>query len=175
MRPIRVVITGGPSVGKADVLSRLREKGHSVSTHEVGREIYRDFKQRLGRHLQREDRREYALAVLEAQVAEYRAHIDGLHFYNRGVPDGVGWERFFGLEPSPPLLTAIAQHRYDAVFVLDPIDTFEDEGDIAWASEREAQRVHQLIIQGYLDSGYRPIHVPMDFVDRRVRFVEANL
>jgi predicted ATPase len=175
MRPLRFVITGGPAVGKAEVMARLRERGYRCSTHEIGREIYRQFKERLGRHLQKEDRAEYALAVLKAYIVEYEAHKEGLHFYDRGIPDGYGWERFFGVEPSPELIAATAKYRYDGVFVLAPLDTFEDEGDIAWASEREAARLHQLIIQGYVDAGYRPIFVPMDFVDRRVRFIEANL
>jgi predicted ATPase len=169
------VITGGPAVGKSEVMARLRERGYSCSTRETGRETYRNFKEHLGRHLQKEDRAEYSLAVLRAFIEEYEAHKKGLHFYNRGIPDGYGWERFFGLEPSPELIAATAKYRYDGVFILDPLDTFEDEGDIAWASEREAARLHQLIIQGYVDAGYRPIFVPMDFVDRRVRFIEANL
>jgi predicted ATPase len=175
MRPLRVVITGGPAVGKSEVLAALRQKGYSTSEHEPGREIYRLFKERLGRHLQKEDRVEYSLAVLAEHIKEFDAHADGLHFYNRGIPDGFGWENFFGVGASTELTTATASHRYDSVFVLDPLDKFEDEGDIAWASEREAARLHQLIIQGYIDSGYKPIFVPMDFVERRVRFIESNL
>jgi predicted ATPase len=175
MRPRRFVITGGPAVGKAEVFALLREKGYSCSSQDTAREIYKRFKEKLGRHLQREDRGEYSLAVLRAYIEEYKAHDEGLHFYNRGIPDGFGWERSFGIEPSPELLEGSRMYRYDGVFILDPLDKFEDEGDISWASEREAVRVHQLIIQGYVDAGYRPIFVPMDFAERRVRFIEANL
>src|SRR5688572_26456918 len=100
MRPRRFVITGGPAVGKADVLAQLRNKGYSVSLEESAREIYRQFKERLGRHLRRENREAYSLAVLQAYIKEYAAYTEGLHFYNRGIPDGYGWERAFGLEPS---------------------------------------------------------------------------
>jgi len=175
MRARRFVITGGPATGKADVFNQLRDNGYSCSTAEPARELYRQFKARLGRHLQKEDRREYSLEVLKAFIGEYQNHNDGLHFYNRGIPDGYGWDRYFGLEDSKELQEASQKYRYDGIFILDPLDTFEDEGDIAWASEREAARLHQLIIQGYIDAGYQPIFVPMDFVDRRVRFIEANL
>lgn len=175
MRPRRFVISGGPAVGKAGVFNRLRKKGYPCSQTETAREIYREFKARLGRHLLKEDRREYSLAVLHAFIQEYLQHDEGLYFYNRGIPDGYGWERAFGIEPSQELEEAAAKYRYDGVFILDPLDRFEDEGDIAWASEREAARVHQLIIQGYVDAGYQPIFVPSDSVERRVRFIEANL
>ncbi|RLK58602.1 AAA family ATPase [Actinokineospora cianjurensis] len=97
---------------------------------EPGREIYRKHRERLGRHLLREDRREYSLEVLEAFVAEYTAHVHGIRFYNRGIPDGYGWEGFFGLKPTPELEDATNRYRDDAIFVLDPLDTFEDPDDI---------------------------------------------
>jgi predicted ATPase len=175
MRARRFVITGGPGVGKAEVFEQLISKGFDCSSGEPARAIYREFKARLGRHLQKEDRGEYSAAVLQAFIQEYKQHVDGTHFYNRGIPDGYGWDRYFNLEISDELQKANADYRYDTVFVLDPLDTFEDEGDISWASEREAARLHQLIIQGYIDAGYRPIFVPMDFVERRIRFIEANL
>ena len=71
---------------------------------EPGREIYRKHRERLGRHLQREDRREYSLEVLSAFIAEYTAHTHGIRFYNRGIPDGYGWEGFFGLKPTMTVL-----------------------------------------------------------------------
>ncbi len=37
------------------------------------------------------------------------------------------------------------------MFVLDPLDTFEDPDDIVWAKDREIRRVHELIVQGYYD------------------------
>jgi predicted ATPase len=173
--PRRYVITGGPSVGKAEVLEELRKRGYTISSGEIARTIYREVKDNLGRHLEVGDRREYSLEVLHAFIDEYCRHKDGLYFYNRGIPDGFGWERFFGLGPSHELIEATRAYRYDGVFVLDPQTRFEDEHDVVWSSEREAARVHQLIIQGYVDAGYDPIYVPVDFVERRVKFILANL
>ena len=70
-----------------------------------------------------------------------------------GTPDGYGWEGFFGLKPTPQLEEATRHYRYDAIFVLDPLDTFEDPDDIVWAKDREIRRVHELIVQGYYDAG----------------------
>lgn len=173
--PKRYVITGGPSVGKAEVFDELSSRGYPCSEGEIARAIYRDHKERLGRHLRAGDRREYSDEVLDAFVTEFISHKSGIYFYNRGIPDGYGWERFFGLEPSERLAEAIRAYRYDRVFILDPLTKFEDEQDVVWTSERESARVHQLIVQGYIDSGYEPIFVPVDFVNRRVKFILANL
>jgi predicted ATPase len=109
----RYVITGGPSAGKEGVLEAIHKVRLPCSTEEAAREIYRRHRARLGRHLQREDRRAYSREVLEAFIAEYKAHTEGVRFYNRGIPDGYGWDRFFGLDPYPELEDANRLYRYD--------------------------------------------------------------
>ena len=173
--PTRHVVTGGPSVGKDEVFAELRRRGFQCSDDEIAREIYRRWKARLGRHLQVGDRREYAAEVLRAFIAEFCAHKNGVRFYDRGIPDGFGWEAFFNLNPSQELLEANSVYRYDRVFVLDQLDRFEDEHDTVWARDRDAVRVHQLIIQGYHNAGYKPIFVPVDFVERRVDFILSSI
>lgn len=175
IRPRRFVITGGPGVGKSAVFEALRKQGHACSQGEIARDLYQQFKTELGRHLEVGDRRKYSIEVLRAFIDEYEAHKEGLYFYNRGIPDGFGWERFFALSPSHELEDATRAYRYDGVFILDPLTKFEDESDIVWPGQREAQRVHQLIIQGYVDNGYEPMFVPVDFVERRVKFILANI
>jgi predicted ATPase len=173
--PTRYVVTGGPTVGKQAVFNALRNTGIPCTDGEPAREIYRAFKERLGRHLQAGDRREYSAEVLKNFIEEFCAHKRGMRFYNRGIPDGFGWDRFFGLGPSVELQEASRVYRYDGVFVLDPLDTFEDESGDVWAKDRELQRVHQLIVQGYYDAGYTPIFVPADDANARLKFILANL
>jgi predicted ATPase len=173
--PRRYVVTGGPSAGKEAVITEIQGRGIPCTHGEPAREIYREHRDRLGRHLQVSDRRAYSRDVLDAFVAEYCEHKAGLRFYNRGIPDGYGWDAFFGLGPYPELEEASRIYRYDAVFVLDPLDNFDSEDDLVWAKEREIRRVHELIIQGYYDAGYRPVFVPADEAARRVDFIFANI
>ncbi|MGI5155846.1 AAA family ATPase [Microbispora sp. CA-102843] len=173
--PRRYVITGGPSAGKEAVFAELHARGLPASEGEPAREIYRKHRERLGRHLQVGDRRDYSREVLAAFVAEFCDHKTGLRFYNRGIPDGYGWDRFFGLGPYAELEEATRVYRYDGVFVLDPLDDLDSEDDLVWAKEREMRRVHELIIQGYYDAGYRPVFVPADEAAARVDFIVANV
>ncbi|GAA2605110.1 hypothetical protein GCM10010304_63580 [Streptomyces roseoviolaceus] len=66
-------------------------------------------------------------------------------------------------------------YRYDTVFVLDALDDFTTVDDVVWAREREIARVHQLIIQGCYDAGYRPIFVPVDSAPARIDFILARI
>jgi predicted ATPase len=174
--PRRYVITGGPSAGKEAVLDEIAARRIPATQGEPAREIYRKHRERLGRHLQVEDRRDYSREVLDAFVAEFTAHLHGLRFYNRGIPDGYGWDAFFGLSPYPGLEQASRRYRYDAVFILDPLDDFDSEADdLVFAKDREIRRVHELIVQGYYDTGYRPIFIRADEPSRRVDQVLANI
>jgi AAA domain-containing protein len=80
--PRRYVITGGPSSGKDDLIDAILAAGIPCMEAEPGREVYRKHRERLGRHLLREDRREYSLEVLQAFVAELTAHKHGIRFYS---------------------------------------------------------------------------------------------
>lgn len=175
LNPYRYVITGGPSVGKQAVFDTLQRRGYSCTKGEPARDIYRRFKQKLGRHLKVGDRRDYSAEVLRAFIDEYCQHTSGIRFYNRGIPDGFGWDRFFGLSPSAELDAATRTYRYDEILILDPLDTFQDELDVVWAKDRELRRVHELIIQGYYDAGYEPIFVPADAPDVRADFILSNI
>jgi predicted ATPase len=174
-KPKRVVITGGPLIEKRQLFDQLLAQGYQGSTGDTAKEIYQEHKDRLGRHLLAGDRREYGLDVMNALIKEYIAHKSGLYFYNRAIPDGIGWERYFSLEPTEEIWRAIRGYRYDIIFILDPVEKFEDEADVVWADLRAGERVHQLIIQGYVDAGYRPIYVPTDFVTKRVNFILSNI
>jgi predicted ATPase len=171
----RYVVTGGPSAGKEAVLAELVTRGIPATDGEPARKIYRKHRERLGRHLQVGDRRDYSREVLSAFVEEFAEHKHGLRFYNRGIPDGYGWDAFFGLGPYPELEEAARVYRYDGVFVLDPLDDFESEDDLVFARDREIRRVHELIVQGYYDAGYRPIFIPADDPSHRVELILANV
>jgi len=174
-RPRRFVITGGPSAGKEAIIDELHHRAIPATDGEPAREIYREHRERLGRHLQVGDRREYSREVLSAFVEEYTEHKHGLRFFNRGIPDGYGWDAFFGLGPYPELEEATRVYRYDGVFILDPLDDFESEDDLVFAKDREIRRVHELIVQGYYDAGYRPIFIPADDPSRRIDQILANV
>ncbi|MGH3614533.1 MAG: AAA family ATPase [Pseudonocardia sp.] len=171
----RYVVTGGPSSGKDELIEAILAAGISCMEAEPGREIYRKHRERLGRHLRREDRHDYSLEVLQAFISEFSAHKSGIRFYNRGIPDGYGWDSFFGLGPTPQLEEASRLFRYDTIFVLDPLDTFEDPDNIVWAKDREIRRVHELIVQGYYDAGYEPVFVGPNDAAGRLDFICANL
>jgi predicted ATPase len=173
--PRRYVITGGPSTGKDSLIAAVHQAGIPCMEEEPGREIYRKHRERLGRHLMKEDRRAYSAEVLDAFVAEFVSHTKGVRFYNRGIPDGFGWEAFFGLGATSELEEATRRYRYDTVFILDPLTTFEDPDDIVWAKDRELRRVHELIVQGYINAGYEPVFVAPDSAEARLNFVCANL
>jgi predicted ATPase len=68
----RYVITGGPSAGKEAIFEAITAAGLPATEGEPAREIYRRHRERLGRHLEVGDRRDYSREVLQAFVDKDR-------------------------------------------------------------------------------------------------------
>lgn len=173
--PRRYVITGGPSSGKDDLIEAIRAAGIPCMEAEPGREIYRKHRERLGRHLRREDRHEYSLEVLAAFIAEYTAHKHGIRFYNRGIRDGYAERPSSGWAPPrswnrPAVCTGTTRSSCWTRWTLSKTPTTS-----CGAKDREIRRVHELIVQGYYDAGYEPVFVAPDSAAARLDFICVNL
>lgn len=88
-------------------------------------------------------------------------------FYDRGIPDLVGYGHLFGLEP-----LRVDDHRYDdRVFVLPAwheIYTADDERKTIFeTAEAFGENVQRL----YVGLGYEIVKVPKDTPDARARFI----
>ena len=165
----------GPAIGKADLIARLRQKGYSCSTGESQREIYRDFKTRLGRHLQSPDRTEYSLAVLRAFIEEYEQPAHARAPISIIVPSRTGMAGTATLASNPRRNCAQPRNAIDTTrysFLIPWIRLKMKEISPGPARERllactaHNPRVHRCGVQGYLRSE--------KIVERRVCFFGAN-
>ncbi len=116
------VVTGGPGAGKSTLIDALEMAGFARST-EAGRAIIKDQVAIGGRALPWDDRALFSELQLAWEMRSYRmakSHT-GPVFFDRGVPDIVGYLRVVGL-PVPAHLYRAAEHfRYHRrVFIAPP-------------------------------------------------------
>ena len=111
-------------------------------------------------------------------MRSYRAALglSGSVFFDRGIPDVVGYLRFSHI-PVPPHVDRAAQmFRYHhRVFVAPPwpeIFACDAERKQSFA---EAQATYEAMIETYSALGYKPIVLPLDSVEERVKFVLAAI
>jgi predicted ATPase len=144
----RFVITGAPGSGKTPILRELVRLGF-IGVNEPAREIIAEQRAIGGNGVYDKDPQLFCDLMLERAIAGYR-RLEGAGeaaFFDRGIPDMVGYAELFALDTSAAL-AASRQYRYAApVFVLP-----------AWP-------------EIYVDLGYTIIEVPRDSVEKRTRFI----
>lgn len=176
MKPMptrRIVVTGGPGAGKTSLIEALERRGLPCAS-ESGRGIIRRQVEDGGTALPWADRQAYARLMLERD-SRIHAEADmrgGPAFFDRGVPDIVGYLRLCDL-PIPEDLAAAAQAlRYDPlVFIAPPwpeIFTNDTERKQDFA---EAVRTHAVMAQVYAELGHTLVELPRTPIEDRADFV----
>ena len=92
------IVTGGPGSGKTSLLEALHSRGYACST-EAGRGIIQDQVSIAGRALPWADRSLFAELMLSWEMRSYRIAQEaaGPVFFDRGVPDVLGYLRLIGV------------------------------------------------------------------------------
>jgi len=175
--PRRIVVTGGPGSGKTSLIEVLGGRGfpHSV---EAGRAIIQDEVLAGGTALPWADQLAYTDRMLSRELASYRM-ADGLTgpvFFDRGLPDIVGYLRLCGLPVPAVVDDAARDFRYDPVVFIAPpwpeifAQDAERRQDLA-----EAERTYAAMVQVYPALGYRLVELPRVDVEARADFVLERL
>jgi predicted ATPase len=172
-----VIISGVAGGGKTTLINALGQCGFSC-VPEVAREIIADQMDIGGRALHQLDPQLFAEIMLSWEVRSYRqaAHLTGLVFFDRGIPDLVGYHRLFGLPVPTHVLTATTMFRYHhQVFLAPPWPEIHVPDEERTQGFDELIRTHEVIANAYLEHGYDLITLPKVSVEERVAFVRQYL
>nr|WP_313424710.1 AAA family ATPase [Brevundimonas diminuta] len=175
--PRRIVLTGGPGSGKTTLLEALAAAGHATSP-EAGRAIIRRQQAIDGEALPWKDRALFAELMLDRELeAHARAEsADGPVFFDRGVPDVVGYLSLCGL-PVPAHMERAAQDiRYDRRVFIAPVwpEIFGQDAERKQDLD-EARRTFDAMAETYPRFGYELIELPKAPVSERLDFVLKTL
>lgn len=174
-----VVITGGPGSGKTTLIDALEAAGFA-RTSEAGRAIIQAEVATGGTALPWADREAFADRMLEWEMrsheaASARASVrDGPVFFDRGVPDIIGYRRLVGLPVPAALDRAARRLRYHRHVFLAPPWPEIFHGDTERKQDfAEAVRTCEAMRMVYGDYGYDVVELPKAPVAERVAFVLA--
>jgi predicted ATPase len=176
-----VVVTGGPGSGKTTLIDALAGAGFAC-TAEAGRAIIQEEVASGGTALPWADREAFATRMLDRDVRTYRtvravaAGHGGPVFFDRGIPDVIGYRRLVGMPVPPALEEAARRLRYHRrVFIAPPWPEIfhadaERKQDFA-----EAVRTFGAMRGVYAEYGYELVGLPKAPVAERVAFVLGEL
>jgi predicted ATPase len=172
-----VVITGGPGAGKTTLIDALEAAGFG-RTVEAGRAIIQDEVATGGAALPWTDREAFAARMLEwerrsHEAASARAAVrDGPVFFDRGVPDVIGYRRLVGLPIPRGLDEAARRLRYHRrVFLAPPWPEIFHADAERRQNFDEAVRTREAMRAVYAEYGYEVVELPRATVAERVAFV----
>jgi predicted ATPase len=170
------VITGPPGSGKTPIIRELVASGFTAVA-EPAREVIAEQRATGGDGVAEKNPRVFLDLMLSRAVADFRRMRDapGPVFFDRGIPDHIGYAELFGLDTSDAV-HASAEHRYnDLVFVLPSWrDIYVTDSERRMTFEAAAafgDRVRRI----YLEFGYSVVDVPRETVAARARFILDTL
>jgi predicted ATPase len=171
------IITGGPGAGKTTLIEALRERGLQTMP-EAGRAIIQHQVAIGGNALPWADRELFAELMLSWEMRSYAEAqtLEGTIFFDRGVPDVLGYRRLCGLPIAAHCERAAANLRYaPRVFVAPPWREIFAADTERRQTAGEAEATYEALVHVYSTLGYELVELPRADVADRVRFVQAHL
>ncbi|GAA4116596.1 AAA family ATPase [Aminobacter aganoensis] len=167
------VLTGGPGSGKTTLVSALAEAGHATSV-EAGRGVIKDQAAIGGTGLPWHGRALFAELMLSWEMRSHAiaGEASGPVWFDRGVPDVIGYARLVALPVPAHFERAAREFRYNRqVFILPHWPEIFTQDSERRQDEDEARRTHAAMIESYAACGYDLVEVPRAPVAERLAFV----
>lgn len=163
------VITGAPCSGKTSVICGLEQMGYQV-VHEFAR-AYIDEELQKGK----------SIARIKADILSFESHIlnkkveierslpeNKLIFFDRAVPDSIGYYILEGLIPDDPIKKSKLT-KYKKIFFFERLMFKQDE--VRSEDDKIAAGLDRLLKENYQMLGYDIVQIPLLPVAERIDFI----
>ncbi|MFA6889128.1 MAG: AAA family ATPase [Candidatus Woesearchaeota archaeon] len=165
----RIVISGGPGVGKTELITHLGFMGYQTIP-EVARLLFEE-----GVSIDNRTPLEFQQIVLERQYKLEQEITQGVVFQDRGIGDVLGYIDFFNLSLKD-FLTPLSLSHYDHILILDPLPSEMYQGPPHRREDVEtARKVHSAICNAYIRSHTPVIYIPYMLDPIRALYVLKEL
>jgi predicted ATPase len=165
----KIVLTGGPGVGKTTLVDTLAKKGHKILPEAARIVIEQELKKANSDCVPWKNVRKFQERVLELQLELESENYTGITFLDRGIIDGHAYSKLGGVQ-SPENIPLLARDRYHQIFLIEPLPLFENDSCRKETPE-QAAAAHLAIHDAYLEFGYNPIRVPVLAPYERAEFI----
>jgi predicted ATPase len=170
-----IAVSGGPGAGKTTLLDVLQSRGYAC-VPEVPR-IIQEQMQSGGNALPWQDTTAYINLMFERSIASFIQHQHAEHptFFDRGLPDTLGYAQIIQLPDQRAIEEACALHRYSKVFLAPPWRAIYTTDTERKQTFEEAIFGFEQAVTAYTHCAYQPILLPLSTPEERADFVQSHL
>lgn len=168
-----IVITGGPGMGKTSIIEHLMQMGYSCQM-EPGRYIIQSQLRSGGKKLPWSDRIGFADEMFRMAIRDYEKALDNkvITFFDRGIPDVIGYLTLCGLPIPDEMWSAAETYRYHrSVFITPPWKDIYVQDKERKQTFEEGTATYDMMVNVYIKLGYSLSEIPKWSVRSRAEFV----
>lgn len=172
-----IVLTGGPGMGKTTIINHLHGLGYDIMP-EAGRQIIQHQVKTNGNRLPWADQQGYAMEMLQKAISDYDRVLktDRITFFDRGIPDVIGYLMLCRLPVSNDLWQAAKYRGYHKkVFITPPWKEIYICDAQRRQTYEEAVATYDVMRCVYVKLGYTLLAVPKSTVENRAAFIADAL
>lgn len=165
----RYIITGGPGFGKTTLLDQLITLGFQ-GFQEAAREVIDSEFPAPMHNPDSKSNQLFFKRIVHQRITDYLAADPArISFFDRGLPDSLAFFKEMNRPPPASLLRSIEKHPYNGyVFVVPPWEEIFRQDEIRTETYNQASRLHQFLVEAYLQLDYRLIMLPKGSVEERI-------
>jgi len=164
----RIVLTGGPGVGKTALLDLLTEKGFQTLP-DAARMLIEREQEKHSDCLPWKNNQRFLEEVTKLQLELEETSTQGTVFQDCSIIEGYAYAKTQGLYV-PKRILEQGRNRYHKVLFLERLPFYSKN-----SSRREdidtAQRISEALRKAYSEFGYNTISIPVLPVERRFEYV----
>ena len=167
------VITGAPCSGKTTIINALGRNGYMTKA-EVARGYIEDglSKGKSISEIRSDEQAFQNLIFFEKLRLEATLPKQQPIFFDRGLPDSIGYFNFHKLDASGVLEKSF-QVRYKKVFFMERLKFEKDS--VRSETDEDALRLQDLILDAYRQLGYALVHIPVCPASQRLAIILKHL
>jgi predicted ATPase len=171
-----IAISGAPGAGKTTLLDVLQSRGYAC-VPEVARRIIQEQMQSGGNALPWQDTTAYINLMLQDSISSFLQHQHAQHptFFDRGLPDTLGYAHIIQLPDQRAIEEACDLHRYTKIFLAPPWRAIYITDTERKQTFDEALFSFETVMNTYTRCGYDPILLPLTTPNERADFVLSHL
>lgn len=170
-----MVITGAPGTGKSTILHLLEKRGFTMHP-EMARVLIAEQQELESDLVPWKNHAEFGLELFKRQKEQYfKAKPEAYNFYDRGVPDNLGYLRRDKLQNTMLEDEAADLKYHQEVFLTPPWEEIYGNDEVRWEDSELMLEIHEALKDIYTFYGYQITEVPKLSPEERVLFILNRL